>query len=61
MNSGVSTIAVSNTGIEHFGDIDRVFAVNVKGQYFVAQQLRANIMADYGRVMFDFVYTGGLR
>jgi NAD(P)-dependent dehydrogenase (short-subunit alcohol dehydrogenase family) len=38
-------IVMSNSGIEHFGnvgevkgeDIDRVFAVNVRGQYFVAQ------------------------
>lgn len=51
-------IAVSNAGIEHFGaldvdtgaDIDRVFAVNVKGQYFVAQQA-FKYMAEYGRVM----------
>ncbi|KAJ5573672.1 uncharacterized protein N7459_008099 [Penicillium hispanicum] len=51
-------IAVSNSGIEHFGDlsevtgadIDQVFAVNVKGQYFVAQQAY-KYMADYGRVM----------
>lgn len=51
-------IAVSNSGIEHFGDlsevtgadIDRVFAVNVKGQYFVAQQAYKHL-ADYGRVM----------
>ncbi|KAJ5176934.1 uncharacterized protein N7482_002811 [Penicillium canariense] len=51
-------IAVSNSGIEHFGrldedtgaDIDRIFAVNVKGQYFVAQQAY-KYMEDYGRVM----------
>lgn len=51
-------IAVSNSGIEHFGDlsevkgsdIDAVFAVNVKGQYFVAQQAY-RFMEDYGRVM----------
>lgn len=51
-------IVVSNSGIEHFGsltevtgkDIDAVFAVNVKGQYFVAQQA-FKYMADFGRVM----------
>ena len=51
-------IVVSNSGIEHFGDIsevkgsdiDAVFAVNVKGQYFVAQQAY-RFMEDYGRVM----------
>lgn len=51
-------IAVSNSGIEHFGDlsevkgsdIDAIFAVNVKGQYFVAQQAH-RFMEDYGRVM----------
>ncbi|KAG7287295.1 hypothetical protein NEMBOFW57_006803 [Staphylotrichum longicolle] len=39
-------IVMSNAGIEHFGDldkvtgaeIDKVFSVNVKGQFFVAQQ-----------------------
>ena len=51
-------IVVSNSGIEHFGslmdvtgsDIDAVFAVNVKGQYFVAQQA-FKFMEDFGRVM----------
>lgn len=51
-------IAVSNSGIEYFAehaettgaDIDRVFGVNVKGQYFVAQQAY-KYMADHGRVM----------
>ncbi|KAJ5908519.1 hypothetical protein N7495_001201 [Penicillium taxi] len=51
-------IAVSNSGIEYFGDVlevtgadmDRVFAINVKGQYFVAQQAY-KYMADFGRVM----------
>lgn len=51
-------IVVSNAGIEFFGDvgsvagedIDRVFAVNVKGQYFVAQEAY-KYMADHGRVM----------
>ncbi|KAJ5665136.1 uncharacterized protein N7477_007584 [Penicillium maclennaniae] len=51
-------IVVSNSGIEHFGsleqdtgdDIDRIFAVNVKGQYFVAQQAFKH-MNDFGRVM----------
>jgi NAD(P)-dependent dehydrogenase (short-subunit alcohol dehydrogenase family) len=48
-------IVMSNSGIEHFGSlaetteeqIDKVFAVNVKGQYFVAQ------LAD------KYVETGG--
>ncbi|KAJ5280412.1 hypothetical protein N7478_005784 [Penicillium angulare] len=51
-------IAVSNSGIEYFAthaettgaDIDRIFGVNVKGQYFVAQQAY-KYMADHGRVM----------
>ncbi|GLI79376.1 hypothetical protein PoHVEF18_007707 [Penicillium ochrochloron] len=51
-------IVVSNSGIEHFGalgevtgdDIDRIFAVNVKGQYFVAQEAY-KYMEDFGRVM----------
>ncbi|KAJ5689164.1 hypothetical protein N7462_003556 [Penicillium macrosclerotiorum] len=51
-------IVVSNAGIEHFGavdtvtdaDFDAVFAVNVKGQYFVAQAAAAH-MADFGRIM----------
>ncbi|KAJ5947699.1 hypothetical protein N7466_000714 [Penicillium verhagenii] len=55
---GQLDIAVSNSGIEYFADlsettgadIDRVFGVNVKGQYFVAQQAY-KYMADHGRVM----------
>lgn len=51
-------LVVSNSGIEHFGsleddtgdDIDRIFAVNVKGQYFVAQQAYRH-MSEFGRVM----------
>ncbi|KAJ6070622.1 hypothetical protein PENARI_c002G08215 [Penicillium arizonense] len=51
-------IVVSNSGIEHFADIadvkgediDAVFAVNVKGQFFVAQQAY-KYMEDFGRVM----------
>lgn len=51
-------IAVSNSGIEYFAehaettgaDIDRVFGVNVKGQYFVAQEAY-RYMEDFGRVM----------
>lgn len=51
-------IVVSNSGIEHFGaldqdtpaDIDRVFGVNVKGQYFVAQ-MAYKYMQDFGRVV----------
>lgn len=51
-------IVVSNSGIEHFGsldrdtseDIDRVFAVNVKGQYFVAQ-MAFRYLESFGRVL----------
>ena len=51
-------IVMSNSGIEHFGtleetteeSIDRVFAVNVKGQYFIAQ-LCDKLMADDGRLI----------
>ncbi|KAL9109446.1 MAG: hypothetical protein Q9227_005954 [Pyrenula ochraceoflavens] len=51
-------IVMSNSGIEHFGavpdvtgeEIDRVFAVNVKAQYFVAQQAYSH-MADHGRLI----------
>jgi tetrahydroxynaphthalene reductase len=51
-------IVVSNSGIEHFGalgevtgdDIDRIYAVNAKGQYFVAQEAY-KYMEDFGRVM----------
>lgn len=55
---GPLNIVVSNSGVEHFAhisevtgeDIDRVFDVNVKGQYFVAQQAY-KYLADYGRLM----------
>lgn len=48
----------SNAGIEHFGDldkvtgedIDKVFAVNVKGQFFVAQHAGKH-MAPNGRLI----------
>ena len=51
-------IVMSNSGIEHFGDletvkeeeIDRVFAVNVKGQFFVAQEAHKHL-ADNGRLL----------
>lgn len=51
-------LVVSNSGIEHFGsldrdtseDIDRVFAVNVKGQYFVAQ-MAFRYLESFGRVL----------
>jgi len=51
-------IVMSNSGIEHFGSlqdtteeqIDRVFAVNVKGQYFVAQ-LADRYMENGGRLI----------
>ena len=46
MELGRIDIIMSNSGIEHFGElesvkeeeIDRVFSVNVKGQFFVAQE-----------------------
>lgn len=46
MEASVSRKGQSNAGIEHFNDLDKVtsaeidqiFAVNVKGQFFVAQQ-----------------------
>ncbi|KAJ4289518.1 hypothetical protein N0V88_007001 [Collariella sp. IMI 366227] len=51
-------IVMSNAGIEHFNDlasvtsaeIDRVFAINVKGQFFVAQQCGKH-MSPGGRLM----------
>ena len=51
-------IVMSNSGIEHFGavpdvtgeEIDRVFAVNVRAQYFVAQQAYSHL-ADHGRLI----------
>lgn len=51
-------IVMSNSGIEHFGalpdvteeQIDRTFAVNVKGQFFVAQQAYEHL-ADNGRLI----------
>ncbi|KAJ5326283.1 uncharacterized protein N7506_009385 [Penicillium brevicompactum] len=51
-------IVMSNSGIEHFGaldevtgdEIDKVFNVNVKAQYFVAQQAY-KYMADNGRLV----------
>jgi NAD(P)-dependent dehydrogenase (short-subunit alcohol dehydrogenase family) len=51
-------IVMSNSGIEHFGavdevteeDIDRTFNVNVKAQYFVAQQAYKHLEND-GRVI----------
>ncbi|KAK8190443.1 uncharacterized protein BKA78DRAFT_332087 [Phyllosticta capitalensis] len=51
-------IVMSNSGIEHFGslsdvkedEIDAVFAVNVKAQYFVAQMAEKH-MEDGGRLM----------
>lgn len=55
---GPLDIVVSNAGVEHFAhisevtgeDIDRVFDVNVKGQYFVAQQAHKHLK-DFGRLM----------
>lgn len=55
---GQVDIVLSNSGIEHFGavpdvteqQIDHVFAVNVKAQFFVAQQSHKYI-ADNGRLI----------
>ncbi|KAK0726599.1 hypothetical protein B0T21DRAFT_395048 [Apiosordaria backusii] len=55
---GTIDIVVSNAGIEHFGDlsavkpeeIDHVFDVNVKGQFFVAQQAE-KLMKEGGRLI----------
>lgn len=55
---GPLDIVVSNSGVEHFAhisevtgeDIDRVFDVNIKGQYFVAQQAYKHLN-DFGRLM----------
>jgi len=51
-------IVFSNSGIEHWGkpdevdeaQIDKVFAINVKAQFFVAQQAY-KYMSDYGRLI----------
>ena len=51
-------LVVSNSGIEHFGalettteeEIDRVFTVNIKAQYFVAQEAY-KYLADNGRLI----------
>lgn len=51
-------IVVSNSGIEHFGaldevkpeDFDRVFNINTRGQFFVAQQAYKHL-ADEGRLI----------
>ncbi|KAF3766205.1 NAD(P)-binding protein [Cryphonectria parasitica EP155] len=51
-------IVMSNSGIEHFGDIetvtgeeiDKVFAVNVKAQFFVAQEAY-KVMENGGRLI----------
>ncbi|KAI0002840.1 hypothetical protein F4779DRAFT_112101 [Xylariaceae sp. FL0662B] len=51
-------IVMSNAGIEHFGNLeevkqeefDRVFAVNVRGQFFVAQQAH-KYLEDGGRLV----------
>ncbi len=51
-------LVMSNSGIEHFGDlesvteeeIDRTFAVNVKAQFFVAQEAY-KYLADNGRLI----------
>ena len=51
-------IVMSNSGIEHFGNlpdvteeqIDKVMAINVKGQFFVAQEAYKHL-EDYGRLI----------
>ncbi|KAE8350462.1 Versicolorin reductase [Aspergillus coremiiformis] len=51
-------IVMSNSGVEHFGhlpdvteaEIDKALAVNVKGQFFVAQQAYKHL-ADHGRLI----------
>lgn len=51
-------IVMSNSGIEHFGDVEsvkvedinRIFATNVTGQYLVAQQAHKHLR-DYGRLI----------
>ena len=51
-------IVMSNSGIEHFGDLeavkeeefDRVFNTNVKGQFFVAQEAH-KYLEDKGRLI----------
>lgn len=51
-------IVMSNSGIEHFGDldkvtgaeIDKIFAVNVKAQYYVAQEAH-KVMGNGGRLI----------
>lgn len=55
---GAIDIVMSNSGIEHFDDIpdakgediDKVFDINVKGQFLVAQQAFARVRDD-GRVL----------
>ena len=55
--SAVSTfgkldVVISNSGLEHFGaldevtpaDFDRIFAVNTRGQFFVAQQAHKHLV-----------------
>jgi len=51
-------IVMSNSGIEHFGaldqiteeEIDKTFAINVKGQFFIAQESYKH-MENYGRLI----------
>lgn len=51
-------IVMSNSGIEHFGaldkvtgpEIDKIFAVNVKAQYYVAQEVH-KVIENGGRLM----------
>jgi NAD(P)-dependent dehydrogenase (short-subunit alcohol dehydrogenase family) len=60
MEFGPIELVMSNFGIEHFGSvdttteegIDKTFAVNIKAQYFVAQEAY-KYLADNGRLIFD--------
>lgn len=75
---GKIDIVMSNSGLEHFGsiedvtpgDFDRIFAVNTRGQFFVAQQaykhlieggrliLISSISAQTKNVAHHAVYSG---
>lgn len=56
-------LAMSNSGIEHFGsldtvteeEIDKIFAVIVKAQYFVAQEVY-KYLAGNGRLIWRLPY-----
>lgn len=56
-------VVMSNSGLEHFGaieevkgeDIDRIFAVNVKGQFFVAQAAHKYLEKDGRLIMISSI------